>query len=204
MPYKDPEKAKQNAKERYLKNIEARKAKMRENYRENKEERLSQSKEYVKANREKILEYQAKYRQENKEKATQYKKQYYLENKAELAKKAQNYQRENPEGVRRRNRKYRGTEKGKENWTLRRNARRKRERDASLGMVFYKEILEIYAKCRNICREKRESYEVDHIIPISHRDVCGLHVPWNMQILPAIINRKKTNKLDYILDEDLL
>jgi hypothetical protein len=37
-------------------------------------------------------------------------------------------------------------------------------------------------------------WQVDHIIPINGRLVCGLHVPWNLQILTGDANRKKGNK----------
>lgn len=106
----------------------------------------------------------------------------YIENKNSIKKQNKNYYEKNKE-------KYRNYE-----------IQRSRLLDSKISRMYKKENEMIYKKCRELNIENKE-YHVDHIIPIKNEIICGLHVPWNLQIIKKEDNLKKSNKL--LTEEEL-
>lgn len=52
-----------------------------------------------------------------------------------------------------------------------------------------------YWLSRDLYLTTGQLYHVDHIVPLQGKDVCGLHVPWNLQVLPSDLNIAKKNKV---------
>lgn len=57
------------------------------------------------------------------------------------------------------------------------------------------QIKAIYSKCRQLQDETGIAHNVDHIHPLQGETVCGLHVPWNLQVLTEAENCSKHNRM---------
>lgn len=58
-----------------------------------------------------------------------------------------------------------------------------------------KAILAFYEQARQLTKETGIMHHVDHILPINHPELCGLHVETNLQVLPGYENARKSNRL---------
>ena len=80
-------------------------------------------------------------------------------------------------------------EKTRHRFIARAKERKKLIGGQSIARRYLDEIAEIY-------RKRPPGHHVDHVVPLKGNGVCGLHVPWNLQYLPAKANRAKSNRMD--------
>lgn len=78
-----------------------------------------------------------------------------------------------------------------------RNARRRLfEKAAMPQWADKKKIRAIYKQAENMTKDTGIKYQVDHIIPLRGKTVCGLHVESNLQILTINENSRKRISFD--------
>jgi hypothetical protein len=94
------------------------------------------------------------------------------------------------------NKRYREANKDKINYySAKRKAQKIHATPSWLSDKDFEEIKELYIIAQMFRLYTGQEYHVDHIIPLQNKSVCGLHVPWNLQVIPAVENFKKSNKL---------
>lgn len=65
---------------------------------------------------------------------------------------------------------------------------------SSLTKEHLQQIKDIFCMAKELEKIFPWKQHVDHIIPLKHLKVCGLHAPWNLQILSEKMNLEKSNK----------
>jgi hypothetical protein len=154
-------------------------------------------------NRKKILLRVKKYTKENYEEIKAYKKEYRKNNKEKIAADNKKYQQENPEKVNANTRKWAKNNPDKVLASVRKRQLTKTKQTPKwLTEEQLKEIEWFYTTAKELQWLSEEPLEVDHIIPLKainaktkEHIACGLHVPWNLQIISASKNRSKGNRI---------
>lgn len=148
--------------------------------------RKEYDKKYQKTNKEKISVRQKQYRMDNYSRLKEWKKEYYKNNSTKVKKKVHKYRDLNLGMIRAKDALRRAEKIGRvPKW---------------ITDLHLKEIEQFHVIAAAKTKDTGIMYTVDHIIPLMGKDVSGLHVPWNMQILTLVENAKKGNKLDYIVE----
>jgi len=136
-------------------------------------------------------------------------KKYYAENKDELLRKqkedekrkeyAKNRYQEKKDEIKKKQKEYSKTSRAKALSARRQSLRARRVKEAQPSWLSPEQIQEmtnLYWLAQDLKTVTGMMYHVDHIVPLKGHNVCGLHVPWNLQVLPADVNMRKSNKME--------
>lgn len=149
-------------------------------YEKNKDRLREKAKQHYLENKEQKKEYARKWREENREHHREYSRQWQASNKELAAARLKKWYKDNP-GMR----------------AYYSSSRKKAVKQATPKWLSDFDQLKIkclYQVSAMYSRESDQAWHVDHIVPLKGKEVCGLHVPWNLRVIPATDNIKKSNK----------
>lgn len=144
------------------------------------------------------------------ENAKRLQREWYLRNKEKTKERAREWNAENPDKRKQYRDKWREANRDRHNATNRDwNSRNQHKKTAYEGKRRAAQLqrtpnwlspadLQIIEEMYHLAKLCTEifgiSWHVDHILPLQGKKVSGLHVPANLQVIPAKLNLQKSNK----------
>jgi 5-methylcytosine-specific restriction endonuclease McrA len=169
--------------------------------------------DYMAGNADKVAEQRAKFREENRallaarqaqwrernpELARELVREYHREHRDEISEQARQRRESDPEWAAYLDAYRKEYYKNNKHKFIAHNAlREERIRQATPPWLTKEQRTEmelVYRDAAELTMITGVKHEVDHIQPIKGRKSCGLHVPWNLQVLTWRENNRKRNK----------
>lgn len=160
---------------------------------DNRDKKNAIAREYRLKNHDSALAYQAEWRKKNRGKANAYAAKWRERvGNERILESARHYREANREKTRESALKWQKKNTGKVNAL---NAARYAAKLRSTpGWANPQEVAEFYIDAARISMETGVLYEVDHIVPLRSKIVCGLHCEANLRVILAFDNRSKGNR----------
>jgi hypothetical protein len=154
-------------------------------------------KRYFQTHRKEFKVYAEKCNDKFGEKHKANKRQSYLDNREAILLEKKKYYLENKESILEYKSSYQKANRYKKNAIeAKRHTSKLKRTPLWLTKDQLDQIEHFYWLSRDLYNVTGQKYNVDHIVPLQGKGVCGLHVPWNLQVLPVDINIAKGNKFD--------
>lgn len=146
-------------------------------YQRNRDEVSAKRKAYRQANLEAVRAQDREQSRRNPEAARQRARAWNAKNPERLLERVRQWRADNPEQTAAQKAKYKAS-----------------RRRGTPPWVNAEDFRPIYAERIRLTKETGIPHHVDHIVPLQGEIVSGLHVPWNLQVLPATENVRKHNR----------
>lgn len=162
-------------------NLERSREAAREWGRKNKDRANARSAAHYLANKERYRDLSKKWSSENREKSLKIKRRWTAKNIEKVKAKDERWKKANVHKLR--------------HYCAMRWARKNRATPSWLTEEDRLRIESFFILAREREKETGVPHHVDHIVALRGKNFCGLHVPWNLQVLPWKDNVSKGNVL---------
>lgn len=180
----------------YSKNLEYSLAKARARYAKRLAADMERELRYRRANSAAANDRAKKWAENNPERVYAYRQSQRAANPKAASQRVQKWREDNREKHRQQGKKYRQKNKTAVSARLaRRRAKKKKAVPKWLTAIQRAQIREFYDIAAALRTQTGIEHHVDHIHPLQGKNFCGLHVPWNLQVLPGDVNIRKSNRL---------